>query len=688
MKTFRMILLPAFLLLVMSVPCHAAKFSDWDDFMNYAHRYTFLTKDRLSSELDEQEKACGTTLKEYNQTALARISGTSNDRSPVEVTMSRISQTLNADFYMKAAIGEYIYFLKTNDANCLNNALKIISHLSPSFKINKRYSFWNYLIKASFHLVNKDSAMFKKSMFDLWSQVIIPLKREHSNGLDSPGTFSADLESICANALHLITYKAIIEYRNSDMFSTGVLAVDLSRVFNDEDNFYRGMMNFFDGRESDSSNLNFTVPLVYGLIAADSLDSATTPQKYEEAFKNALRLFNFAENCAATDKGRATVLMKKTVVIAKALAGKFNGSTLTETPYFEKKLSKLSQDTLDNYETLYARLARPADKRSDVKIKNGFAANPGDYTKTMRELWTSYITLMDWRTTVLQASGDFSDKVRAKKNYSDQILFANRYMRDKKYADIIPASAFYAVAGCASRLAMYFVDQATITRLPQDVDQAIFFQAYATMLNPMDINSLIIFSSKIQLELEQGMRFVNLFKPLSDLLSSSIRSSQKNDIYMSHEKEIEYLASEVEPLYTSLPFIVEYVDGAQSSLCSKTIALSNIYYAVAMSPQKRRRFKQECSEITAGRSLTDTGAELTSRLSNDLSGMIPESSRNVPYDFYRLNLKMVTGSDPGLAEFLKNLYYNTEHEMKMVSNTNIREMDNHVINFCKAINKI
>jgi hypothetical protein len=470
------------------------------------------------------------------------------------------------------------------------------------------------------------------------------------------------------------------------MFSLGPIAVDLAQEFSGN-NIYKSMMAFFNSRESDSANINYTVPLLYGLMEADRLDNARQQDEYEETFKNALKFYKFAYNCASTDKGKATVLVKKTVVIAKALASSLNNKNLLDTPYFNQNLLKLSQQTLNDYENLYAKLAIQDGDRKWVLKNNGYQDNPGDYSKTLREMWQNYIILMQWQTEFLKHMATDKASKWAKKNYADQIIFAEKYFNNKGYSDLIPDAAFYSAANCASDIATFFVNEAANHQSSENIMQALYFEAYATMLNPLNINSLVRFTHDIHNNLSQGQNFIDLFTPISKIMAVSIRNSKQDNVYSKHEKELESLASEIGNLYTYLPQTIAYVSGSKGNLCNNAITIANIYSTLIHKDTPPARIAKEFNAILLGKNINNPGMTLVQNMSRDLSKEASKCLRKTTYDFYSLNKQMTSGYDKGLARFLKNLFYNTQKEMETASYS-VVNMKKYVINSCEALSSL
>ncbi len=685
-RTIILFLLPAIL---AAVTCNAAEYRYLSDFLSKAHRYTYQGKSRLVERLGGLENKFGINLENYNRTLLAEITGTTTDQAPLELNKSDIITDLSSDKYLKAAIGQYLEYTIGSRIKNLKNAALLIRQLKPSFEINKTYAYWHYIIEASSSLASNNPEKFKNTMYDLWQEVIIPMKLNRDNGLASPGTFSAELDHICANALYLITEKSIIEYRNSHMDTLGSMAVDLSNMLPENEKYYRTMMRFYDGRNSDSSNLNFSVAYVHGIVQANMLDKAKTPTEYEETFKRSINLFDLAYHWAGTDKGRAAVLMRKVGPISKTWAYRYDGSKLTDRTYFKTDLLPLSQRTLEDCEKVFERLARPLGQRYEVVKTNGFIKNKEDYPLTLKSIWSAYITLMQWQTTCLYNSGDYDKKKRAKKNFADQIVFSEKYFNNQKYADLIPAEAFFSTASCASRLAAYFANKAKDKDTPGLLKQALYFQAYSSRLNPLAISDLVLFTDVYQLDLEQGGAFINLFKPLSDVVASSIRSSENGDGYIKYKDSLSYLASEVGPLYSCLPKVVEYVTGSGDNICRNAIIFSNLYEAI-IADYGPVRAREELGEFYKKDGLRNPRQALREVLSHDIYNSISQSRTRgrtlTPYTYSRMNAEMQEVPESPLHLFLKKLYYNTEKEMEKKFGNGIKTINRYVVESCSSLN--
>lgn len=685
-KIIILFLLPVIL---VAATCNAAEYNYWSDFLPKAHRYTYQGKDRLLKRLEYMKNKFGISLEDHNRTLLAEVTGTTGDQAPLELDQSDIITDLSSNKYMNAAIGQYLEYIASSRIKNLKNAALLIKQLKPSFEINKTYHYWNYIIEASSSLAGKNPEKFKDVMYSLWQDIIIPIKLNKDNGLASPGTFSAELDHICANALYLITEKSIIEYRNSHMDTLGSMAVNLSNMLPEDEKYYRTMMRFYEGRNSDSSNLNFSVAYVHGLVQANMLDNARSATEYENTFKRAINLFDLAYHWAGTDKGKAAVLMRKAQPISKTWAYIYDGSNLTNRAYFKTDLLPLSQRNLEDCEKVFKRLACPLGQRAEAIKSNGFKDNKKDYSLTLRSLWSTYIMLMQWQTSCLYKSGDYDLKKRAKKNFADQIIFSEEYFNNPKYADLIPAEAFFSTSSCASRLAFYFADKAKDKNTPGLIKQALYFQAYSSRLNPLAINDLVLFANIYQLDLEQGVAFINLFKPLSDVVAASIRSSESGDGYLKYKDCLGYLASEVGSLYSSLPKIVEYVTGAGDNICRNAIIFSNLYEAI-IADYGPIRTRKELGEFYKKDGLKNPRQALRDILSNDIYNSISQSitrGRKLnPYNYYRMNVEMQEVPESPLHLFLKKLYYNTEKEMEKTFGSDLKRIDRYVVESCSSLN--
>ncbi len=447
----------------------------WNDFLDKAYRYTYHDKEFLEKHIKRYEDQFSGSLDKHNRSLIAEITKSTLSKTITELSKTDISNGLPSNKYLHAAIGQFIEYLRSNQRTYLNNALLLIEPLKPAFQIKKDYHYWFYIFTAHKNLADKNKPKFITTMNSYWRDILIPTLLKKKNGLSSPTTFVADITFHSANLLNLIINKAIIEQKISELYTLGSIVQSAIQLLPEDESYYRSMMNFFEGRETDSANINFTAILIKGLEFSSNLENSPDTVSYESNLKKALQSFALAYSWADTDKGKAIVITEKSKMLARtwALMTILEGKEdKTNSPFFKKELLGISQANIDASFKLYKQIARPNNKRAIVFRDNGFNTTNNEYATTLRQLWEKTNTLIEWQTENLQSSGNLEAKQWAQRNYAQQIIFSHTYLSQDGYIDLIPKSAFYALSENVAKLAKIYTQKLIRTPSKEGLTQA------------------------------------------------------------------------------------------------------------------------------------------------------------------------------------------------------------------------
>lgn len=691
MRNKKLIVLTTVVLAVLG--CAAQAYAQyWDSVLDKAYRYTFLDREFLEQNIEKYEARYNTTLHDYNTVLLRDISGKSASNVAVELAESDIIRDQPSDMYMRAAVGQFLEYLQSNQKQYLNNAMLLISELEDSYDAKRDYLFWALFIKGHKQLAEGDRAGLIDTIHSIWRDVLIPLNKERMTGMAMRGEFAADFEYHCVNLLNLTINKAIVGKRMSGLFPVGGVVEDVTGMLPENEEYYRNIMKRFQGRSSDSSNINYTVAFAMGEASGGMLRDSLSSSEYEKVFKEALSFYNLAYEWADTDKGRAAVLIRKSVLLDVIWSVKLNKSDAVDTPYFGGKLTELSQQHIESCYDMYSRLARRKGERKDIIHDNGFYAESDEYLTTMKNLWQNTGYLVDRQSAFLDKSGREDLMKWAEINHAEQVVFAHKYFSEDGYRDIIPENAYFLVSQDVAFLADKCLKRAIDIKTKEKQQIAFSLITYATMLNPLNLYDLLEFTVKSSDDGWPADYSRQFFIPMGDMLTDTIRLCSDDDRYAGYSQQLKSLSENISRYLKRLPQVVAYTRGGTSrSVAVKDSFILGSVFNALIPHFPLDRVKLEMYEFVNKQGLDNPLKVLQQNMAADMAGLLSGVAVNnkqfAPYDFYALYKVLWDKPEDDLQLFLERLFYANREALNDRANWKLKSVRDQVLRLSQGLVK-
>ncbi|WP_031482069.1 hypothetical protein [Maridesulfovibrio frigidus] len=664
----------------------------WDSFLDDAYVYTVTSKENLNSEVLQREKEYITTLKQHNSVLIAEITGKDASSAEVVIDKGDIKTGLPTKEYFRAAVGQFIEYLLTSRESYLNNAIVLIEKTSPSFGIKKDYLFWSHFINAHKYLAMKNKDKFVGSIYALWTDILIPFQVQKKEGLAATYSSAADLDYYSQNVLNLVVDRAVVDRKLSGLYSLGPIVENVTDMLSEGGvkKYYESVTNGFDGRGSDSTNINFTIAFNKGLDSVNNFVGATTAADAEVELKEALELLTLAYKWSGTAKGKAAVLSTEAGVLTKVWASRVENRKEVNSSFFKRKLLTISQKNIDSSLMLFRNLATPVGQRDSVMRDNGFVTEEG-YISTLKKMWQASSYLVAFQAACLEKSEVTADREWAKSNHAEQIIFANPYLTDKLYSDLVPYTTFFTLSNSAGSLAASSLEGTLLIPTSELLAYSFYLRAYAAKLNPVNLGSLVRYARQFQPEVSGDHRFNDLFRPLGDIISKSIQSCSSVDSYSSYKESISSLGEQVPVFYGRILQVADQVSGSSDAeIVKNAIILTNVYneFAEAKNPQiARKMLVKFCADGGLNEPLSVFSKVIGS---GDYATLASSGGikRKLEFDDYtKLQRKLQGDLNSELHIFLKELYYTQENKLADPRYRKIKNINQHVLEAVKAVSK-
>ncbi|WP_320172565.1 hypothetical protein [Maridesulfovibrio sp.] len=670
---------------------YPASARDWDPVLDRAYRFTFGDRDLLRKNMLKYENEFGISLHDYNNVLLGEVSKKGKSGVAVELGQSDIRPGLDDSMYYRAAVGQFLEYLLSDQRQYLSNASYLIDQLKDSYSARRDYDFWALFINAHKQLAGNKENEFISTVYSIWREVLTPLHEERKAGFSHKGIFSSDFDYHCVNLLNLIVNNAIVDKRMSGLYPLGPVVLDVTDMLPENEEYYRNLMKRFQGRGTDSANLNYTVALVFGEVKSASLADSLSSAAYEKLFREALDLFNLADKWADTDKGKAAVQVQKAVLLCSVWTAKLNSREAADSAYFGSSLTSVSEESITGFYSLYSELARKQGQREEVIHDNGFLPEADEYVSTMKELWNANSELVRLQSLYLEKSGRPDLVDWAESDHAAQVVFAHHYFGSEGYRDIIPVTAYFGASYNVAALAKTCIARAMSSPTEDNIRSAYNFLTYATMLDPFDLYSVVEFATNTNY-MDWSSYFRQYFVPLGEMLSKNIRMCADDDRYASDRDELIYLSESIYDLFIRLPQILDFVPtgGTRKDAVKTTIVIANLFSALhEQFPVERIRTEMFALKENGG--LKDSEAVLRMFGASDMVGIVNQTAtqnrRLAPYDYYGMYDKLGNMSDSELHTFLERLYYTNRASLDERANFKIRSVADYVLNACSALSK-
>ncbi|WP_419781829.1 hypothetical protein [Maridesulfovibrio sp.] len=665
---------------------HAA--DDWNKFVEKSYIHIWKGRPELSLAITNQAKATGIPFRSYTASLLPKVTTKGISNVPIEISESDIRPGKATHLYFQAALGQFLEYLKSNKRSFLNNALLLTEHIKEALVVRQDYRYWALFFNAHKHLDDGNRAEFIKAVYSIWREVLIPMYQDRLSDFSTRNEFAINYKLHCINTLSLIIDQAIVGKRMSGLFPLGAVVENISQMFPTDQNPYLAVVENFNGRSTDASNLNFTVAFIKARNEYIAQLRAKRREEYEKLFRDALMYFDLAYHWADTNKGRAAVLKERAKAMTSVWIAKDSADPRTDTPYFDQIFLNKSQKTIDVCLDTYERLAAPAGQRQKIMHDNAFVPGTDQYTTTLKELWKANADLVEWQTINLCASGKYDNKQHAQTNHARQIVFANKYLAGHGYKDIVPSTAFYLLGNNAAGLADFSVDRLENFDSRESLVQAYNFQAYSIMLDPFNLDRLVQFSVFLSKNTYPSKLYRDYFVPLGKIISESIKHAATDDRYAIYSKELNYLGDTIPRLFPRLPQVTAYVRGeTPDAYVRSAIILSNLFDA--LSSFSSERVAKEVKLFSKKRGVDNPKDVLKQVLSKDMYGKVSQSIGNGrqlnPYDFDKLYMELGEPAEIPLHLFLERLYYTTQNEIRKSPDRMVFNIDKYVVESASAM---
>ncbi len=661
----------------------------WEDFVDRAYRFTFSDREFLRQNIEKYEQRYGETLHDYNSSLLEKVSTKGRSAVAVELGEADIIRDQPSVMYLRAAVGQLLEYLTSNKKQYLNNAMLLISELKDSYDAKRDYLFWALFIKGHKQLAENDRSGLIDTIYSLWQKVIVPLHQERKGAFALRGRFASDFAYHCVNVLNLAIDKAIIDKRMAGLFPVGPVVANITEMLPENEEYYRNIMNRFQGRSSDSANINYTVAFAVGEATAAALRDTLPASEYERLFKESLYYFDLAYEWADTDKGRAAVLTQKSILLYIIWSVKLNKSDAVDTPYFGNELNRESQKNIDSSYELYSRLANSRGNRKDVIYRNGFFADSDEYLTTMKNLWQETGNLVQQQAAFLGDSGREDLMDWADLNNAEHIVFAHKYFSQDGYQDIIPETAYFQVGENIAQLAAKIMEEASDTPTVESQRMAYSFFTYATILNPLSLYDLVEFSAKTS-DADWSDYSRQYFVPMGQLLASTVNMCAADDRYSEYQRQLASLSENVVVYFQRLPQVVGFLRAGttRSVAVRDSIILANLFDALypAFSIE---RVKKEMAAFCESGGLDNPAGVLQEKVAADMAGKLSENAGNGrkfdPYDYYALYRELRDKPGSKLHLFLERLYYANRSALQLNDHWKLKSVQDYVIKASQGI---
>ncbi|WP_319780736.1 hypothetical protein [Maridesulfovibrio sp.] len=676
----------------------AAALPSWNDYIDYATDITTLSPERIKELMAETKRSTKIPFQQFNMELLQEVYGPKLNLNTIALDAGKIKKNAQKNKILAAAIGQFFNYVVYNNRQSLDNAVLLTNQFGNTPSSLDGYSYWRLLMNAYSELDYGRIEDFKESIYKIWVEEIIPLKREQDIGYDTVNSFSAELGNVCNSVLNLVINKAILSesVKVKDLYPLGGAVEGIFNINAEDDKndkVYKAVMEHYTGLESDSANIVYSVYFAKALqFSVDAINGGPEISRLG-SLKSAVENYNAAREFASTSKGELAALKNEAVLLTSMVANLFNGVIREDREAVKAFVFDSIKDNvrycLNKYRTV-AKVAGP--ERLDEISKYG-VDNPAEYITQLKDIWQATAMLVRFQSDLVKKEGSNTDFL--KKRNAEMIGFATYYFSTEGYEDLIPDSAYFETSYNAKLLSEIALDVAMVRNTKKNIRDAVALQAYSLLLNPYGINDLYNFSlSYLGKPVGTTSEFMMFLEPIGTGLHDSIKLCVNDDRYVKEQKSIKYLGDYMPVLISALPQVVgTFTARGAENITREFIITAGVYNALYQEAKKavdgnpRLIAKNDIkifSEENGAKHPRETIEEVTSvAIRNNVLQRLDSTNILNPANYSALYEELENSPADRKHIFLKRLYAEQSKLASEPEYAGIRELRKSVRKYCE-----
>jgi|GEM_PF-6498674 hypothetical protein len=695
-KYIRFVMLSFAAVVLSSFPVLAedAALPAWDLYLGYSTQMMTLSKARVKELIAQTTNSTGVPFDQFNKELLQTVCTPKLTLNTIDLDASKIKREARSSDLLDAAIGQLLNYIAFDKKKSLLNAVLLVNATGDKISSLDGYSYWRLLINAYSQLENDDIDGFRKSIYRLWVEEVVPLKREQYLGYDSDHAFSYQLTHVCNSILNLVINRAILSEGKRGLYLLGGAVQGVYNSKDKTDEQYKSVMEHYLGAESDSANIVFSTYFTEALVNEKYSIYGSKNKSQLESLTDAVKYFNSAQTNSSTAKGKLAVLKAEARMFTTVVAKLYNREIAQDRGAIRDFIYRNIKPTVDACIKEYNDIAKPAGSKRQTYIpKSGFD-NPNEYIAALKDIWKGAAELVRFQSNLVKREGFKTDFL--KKNNAKMIDFATGYFSVKGYEDLVPDSAFFEASYNADLLANLALDVARVHNTDINIKDAVALQAYSLLLNPYGVYNLYQFSENYFIKpIGTTSTLMMFMEPIGTDIKESVKLCFNDDRYAKDQESIRFLGDEMPVLIRALPQVVgSFEASGVDNITRRFIITAGVYdgmfqIAKKMQAGNPRIIAKNELNIFADKKGSEhpraTIGEFTSETIRQKVLQLLSSSKVLkPADYSALYDELGNSSTDGKHAFLKRLY---AEQSKMCSDSDfasIKSLRESVRKYCAS----
>ena len=554
-----------------AAPAAPASHREWGPYLDVAYELTYWEKPEIRDWCGKREEETGEKLAAFIAREKAKLAPVANDAG------RKGNRPLYPQRdYLRLAIAQTVDFIQSERRESLDGAVKTLEILKNK-ETMPEVAYWTGFVGALLALENNDSPQFVARIYEIWNNAVIYIAEGEADGAAAG---NAVAPFYCRNLVHLVVNRAIIEHKQGELTALGPLFFMLNgRDFGGKDGegpyFAKLVQRITEGMsapDSDRFRLNFTVAMIEAKrlqqAAFAKIDAEGMTEQAQKDFEGA-RLFNdYALKWAASRRssGVAAAAIDYLDSSSFAIQRLAANEKAPAYKYFAMLPASDGSSVLLNAMAVFNDIATYSEGGWE---KAGFASREA-YLKVAHRLWRAIMESSLW-------TGDFY-LGRLNVAADQQGIFAaanpmqaalNAYLdflaaqESRKYADVIPDSAYFGAAEAANKLAYAYSKVQAYGMDSNFYDLWFAHSLQATELFPFDLQEV----AKTAAILRRDGRY-NLFFDYYLPFAGRFKKSEAVNKWLSEEpsesaNEIRAYAKSIDKAFTAAAKVGAGDKGAQ-----------------------------------------------------------------------------------------------------------------------------